>query len=655
MIRRWILIDLILVLSIVQVSIGDVSPNLKGWWKLDETSGYVVTDSSGHGNHGFVIGSPTSVEGMIDRALRLDGNDDYIDCGSGPSLNITGQVTVAAWIKLSATNLDQQIAGNISNQGGYLLNMYTNNKLDLIILSSGGQYALNRDVAGGTVMTTDVWYHVVGVYSQGNYIRTYVDGALDRESATATVLAPTPETFKIGRYPPQSILFWNGVLDDVRVYNRALSEAEIQSLALVGTNDECGFAEPIGEVTELPFDTRDATFDGPGHCMESPNIWYCYTATCTGIATVSLCGSDYDTKLAVYQGCGCYPSAIDLIRCNDDFCSYRSQVSFGVVTGNKYLIEIGGFEDKTGQGIMNITCEPAFCPPANDDCSNAQPIGDIWQQPFDIRCATFDGPGDCMDGANIWYRYTASCTGIVTVSTCGSDFDTVVAVYDGHDCSLTQNDLIECNDDYDQPGCDDQSLLTFTAIEGQQYLVEVGGYNDETSQGVLSITCQDFVPPPPPVLNDDCFNARPVGDVTNLSFDTSKATFDGPGNCMTGSNIWYCYTATCTGNATVSLCGSNYDTMLAVYDGCDCPTSYNIIDCDDDSCDRQSQISFAVTAGNQYLIEVGGYRQVTGQGVLSISCEGEAPSLLCQDLNGDGKVDFDDLVALILKWLEGCL
>ncbi len=360
MIRRWILIDLILVLSIVQVSIGDVSPNLMGWWKLDETSGFTVVDSSGHGNHGFVIGSPTSVEGMIDRALRFDGQDDYIDCGSGPSLNITGQVTVAAWIKLSATDLDQQIAGNIGNQGGYLFNMYTNNKVDLIILSSGGQYALNRDVAGGTVMTTDVWYHVAGVYSQGNYIKTYVDGALDRESATATVLAPTQETFKIGRYPPQAILFWNGVLDDVRVYNQALSESEIQSLALVGQgNDDCQYAEPIGEVVELAFDTTEAKFDGPGHCMLSPNIWYCYTASCTGEATVSLCGSSYDTMLAVYNsgGCECYPTQGDLIGCNDDFCYLQSQLNFNVVAGNQYLIEIGGYRQRKGPGVLTITCE----------------------------------------------------------------------------------------------------------------------------------------------------------------------------------------------------------------------------------------------------------------------------------------------------------
>jgi len=51
--------------------------------------------------------------------------------------------------------------------------------------------------------------------------------------------------------------------------------------------------------------------------------------------------------------------------------------------------------------------------------------------------------------------------------------------------------------------------------------------------------------------NDDCENAKTTGDLTDLQFDTTDATFDGSGLCMTSPNIWYCYTATCTGEVTV--------------------------------------------------------------------------------------------------------
>jgi hypothetical protein len=128
-------------------------------------------------------------------------------------------------------------------------------------------------------------------------------------------------------------------------------------------------------------------------------------------------------------------------------------------------------------------------------------------------------------------------------------------------------------------------------------------------------------------LNNDCNNAEPVGNVTDLMFDTSSATFDGQGHCVTSPNIWYCHTATCTGNVAVSLLGSGYDTMLAVYDGNDCsPTLSDMINCNDDfGGSWQSQITFAATIGNKYLIEIGGYSSETGQGLLNISCEGAAP------------------------------
>ena len=88
-------------------------------------------------------------------------------------------------------------------------------------------------------------------------------------------------------------------------------------------NDNCSNAKNVSEVTNLSFDTTYATKDGPEYYVESQNIWYCYTASCDGCATVSLAGSSYDTKLAVYNGCGCPPVSSNLIKCNDDYNSDR--------------------------------------------------------------------------------------------------------------------------------------------------------------------------------------------------------------------------------------------------------------------------------------------------------------------------------------------
>lgn len=129
----------------------------------------------------------------------------------------------------------------------------------------------------------------------------------------------------------------------------ALWAAEIRlSAEEPPSNDRCDRALPVGEVLDLAFSTIEATADGPGDPIRGPNIWYCYTPSRTGEAVVSLCGSKYDTMVAVYRGCACDPRRTDMIAHNDDFCDYQSQVSFDVIAGRQYLIEIGGFGGKTG-------------------------------------------------------------------------------------------------------------------------------------------------------------------------------------------------------------------------------------------------------------------------------------------------------------------
>ena len=388
-----------------------------------------------------------------------------------------------------------------------------------------------------------------------------------------------------------------------------------------GFSDNLAYPQPIGDVTDRPFDTTDADHDGPHYCMYSPNLWYCYTASCTGDVTVSLAGSSFDTMLAVYKECGPDLDYEDMIECNDDAGgSHQSEIVFDAIAGNQYLIEVGGYNLETGQGLLSISCEGIAPPPSSkDDCENAKEIGDVTDLPFDTTDATFDGSGLCMTSPNIWFCYTATCTGNVTVDLAGSSFDTMLAVYDGCECYPTSDDLIECNDD---AGAGYQSAVTFAAIADNQYLIEVGGYSSESGEGLLAVSCEGVEPPPS--SKDDCENAKAIGDIKDLPFDTTDATFDGSGLCMTSPNIWFCYTATCTGNVTVDLAGSSFDTMLAVYDGCECyPTSDDLIECNDDAgAGYQSAVTFAAIADNQYLIEVGGYSSESGEGLLAVSCEG---------------------------------
>ncbi len=136
-------------------------------------------------------------------------------------------------------------------------------------------------------------------------------------------------------------------------------------------NDDCILAKTIGNVTDLPFDTTEATFDGRGDCMTSPNLWYRYTATGTGDVTVSLCGSSLDTKLAVYRGVNCHPRLSDLIECNDDFCGWQSEITFAATAGRQYLIEVGGFGSEYGEGVISVSSEGGELPTKALDLGDA--------------------------------------------------------------------------------------------------------------------------------------------------------------------------------------------------------------------------------------------------------------------------------------------
>jgi len=225
MVRDWLQYD---------YNIEAVAPNPAGLMALYEFENN-ANDTSGNGNDATLYNGPTYAAGQIGQAISLDGVDDLVDCGYDATLNITGAVTVSAWINVTTGARDQKVAGNQDGStGGYKMGVYSDNKVEFEVRNPLNQSTNNRSVGGGTVLTTGVWYHVAGVYSQGNYIRTYVNGKLDRELVTTAKLGLSSGPLRLGREPMSLGSFFSGKLDDVRVYNYALSPAEIMSLAGAG-------------------------------------------------------------------------------------------------------------------------------------------------------------------------------------------------------------------------------------------------------------------------------------------------------------------------------------------------------------------------------------------------------------------------------------
>jgi len=164
-------------------------------------------------------------------------------------------------------------------------------------------------------------------------------------------------------------------------------------------NDDCEDANSIGNGA-TPFNTTNATTDGPAHpdaCDSNEpqigsDIWFNYTATCTGDVIVSTCGSLYNTELAVYDGCDCPASDGNLLGCNDDFCGDQSLVKAPVVAGQCYAIRVGGFNGIEGAGTLTISCSSCPAPGGGLECNIAQlhaldgQNNDNLGQPVTIEC-----------------------------------------------------------------------------------------------------------------------------------------------------------------------------------------------------------------------------------------------------------------------------
>jgi len=187
--------------------------------------GTKVFDLSKKGNHGTIYGAvwKTLPSGL--NVLKFDGVDDYVDCGSDESLNITDEITLEAWVKTSETGTQKTIiVKDLSGYGpGYLLRIQTNNKPNFFI----GDGANPRDVSTISKTVTDgIWHYIVGVW-EGDLIKIYLDGYLDNVANASGVGDIRSNTdVLIGRRI--SNYYFHGLIDEVRIYNRALSASEIR-------------------------------------------------------------------------------------------------------------------------------------------------------------------------------------------------------------------------------------------------------------------------------------------------------------------------------------------------------------------------------------------------------------------------------------------
>jgi hypothetical protein len=197
------------------------------------TPGTGVFDYSLQNNFGEFKGGLSSIDitrGKDGKGLNFDGVDDYIDLGNDPSLKLTADMTIEAWAKPAVNDANMGIAGNlygsgdnVSNYSGFGLAKLSSNRFCFMIGDGGPSLLI---LESDSYFTDNDWHHVVGVRQRGiNYL--YIDGEIQSASGYKELGDGGRYAFIGRRNSSYNGGFFNGIIDEVKIYNRSLSPEEI--------------------------------------------------------------------------------------------------------------------------------------------------------------------------------------------------------------------------------------------------------------------------------------------------------------------------------------------------------------------------------------------------------------------------------------------
>lgn len=213
--------------ELVQVPARGV-PTLVGWWKLDESTGQDVVDSSAWGNWGTIVGNAKwqPAGGQIGGALEFDGST-YVRIDNETAFDITGEITVAAWVKVRTFDKKWQTIIAKGDNTWRLAREGNRNSVQF----TAGRVDDDRIVLGNVDINDGQWHHIVGV-GDANAVSLYVDGVLDDIKRAPGGMTPDDEPVYIGEnsVQPARGRFWNGWIDDVCVFNYALDANDVKAL-----------------------------------------------------------------------------------------------------------------------------------------------------------------------------------------------------------------------------------------------------------------------------------------------------------------------------------------------------------------------------------------------------------------------------------------
>jgi len=258
--KAFTLIELLVVIAIVGILAGMVVVNMSGAtesarvaklkvysgsirssllmnrvseWKFDEGMGTSATDTIGS-NSGILVGNPVWKSGAncVDGGcLQFSGSNDYVNAGNGASLNFgAGTFTVETWAKTTdaATANWVGLVGKWSSSG-YYLQYFPSTSAWAFGWHSSTFLNPTKSISDGN------WHHIVGVRAGSTFAKLYIDGVfIGNHNGIPNVSSDTTENLNIGRLSPGLGRYFNGSIDEVRIYNAAMTVSAIREDYLAG-------------------------------------------------------------------------------------------------------------------------------------------------------------------------------------------------------------------------------------------------------------------------------------------------------------------------------------------------------------------------------------------------------------------------------------
>jgi len=274
--KKWVcLVTAFLILGPVWAARATVSP--VGWWMFDEKTGTTAVDSSSNKNHGILFGGATWVTGQIKGGVQCDGTNDYVNLPIGSLISKLTSATFAIWANYSQQGGAWQRIFDIGT--GETVNMFltpaiggSNTGVMRFAITTGGSGAESQLTAPSRLATG--WHHIaVVINGDTRAMQLYLDGAVVVSGTTAVLpsaLGTTTQNW-LGRSEYGADAYYQGALDDFRIYDRTLTQDEILKAMLGGGFGAASTPQPADKATDV---VRDVTLSWtPSERAKTHNVY----------------------------------------------------------------------------------------------------------------------------------------------------------------------------------------------------------------------------------------------------------------------------------------------------------------------------------------------------------------------------------------------